>query len=602
MKTFFINILSDRSISAKRKIARYRWLLAVIIAGLSSNLSFGQCFSHYYDQYAISVTVGSGATAIAVGDLNGDGRKDMVVVHESDNIVSVVLAKAGGGFGVSNNIPVFNAPTAVAIGDFNGDKKPDIIVTFIGSKDVKVYLNNKFGGFSQNVYLSTPAGPYPSAIAVGDFNGDGNQDVVVTEETTAKIRVMLGTGLGDFLPPNTYVVGSGPRSVAIGDLTGDGKPEIVVGNYVSGSISVLYNKGLLGFNPAFNYVFGNNIQKVILADFNGDNKLDVAMTNFMQSSITTMLNNGVGTFSTTNNYTVGNGPSAIVAGDVNGDGKTDLVVADYFSHDTALLLNNGSGVFNAPTKYSSGVNTAPRDVALLDANGDGKLDIAVLKPNNNTAVMIMTQHTCPIVNTLPYKVKDIPNQVATIGKQFSYTVEPGTYSDAETPNQLIYKFSNLPAGLTFTPPATISGIPTGPAGVFYVNYLVTDPTGSGSGSAIYFTILKAPAIKPKQPNTTTNTANGRFGAEESETAVTFGAISYPNPVDDQFTVEIEGAADNEVRLLLTDINGRTIIDRLVQVEDNHHQEILEIAQKRAGLYFLKVGTSTNSQTLKVLKR
>src|SRR5439155_1545110 len=158
--------------------------------------------------------------------------------YSRDEIARYLSASAGClsegttqlSFSTYNDYPVGGSPYSVAVGDFNGDGKQDLAVAKVLSNNVSVLLVNGTGRFRAS--LRYPAGGSPSSVAVGDFNGDGKQnlDVANFSSNSNNVSVLLGTGTGSFQAALSYPAGSSPRSVAVGDFNGDGKQDLAVAN------------------------------------------------------------------------------------------------------------------------------------------------------------------------------------------------------------------------------------------------------------------------------------------------------------------------------------------------------------------------------------
>jgi hypothetical protein len=182
-----------------------------------------------------------------VGDFNGDGLLDLAVANEGtwpnfrDGSVSVLLGNGDGTFQTARNFPAGIAPWSVAVGDFNGDGNQDLAVANFGSNNVSILLGNGDGSFQQVNYA---AGSSPRSVAVGDFDGDGLPDLAVAS-ASGTVRVLLGNGDGSFQTTHvSYVAGGFPSSAAVADFDGDGFPDLAVANSNSNDVSVLLNDGI----------------------------------------------------------------------------------------------------------------------------------------------------------------------------------------------------------------------------------------------------------------------------------------------------------------------------------------------------------------------
>ena len=340
---------------------------------------------------------GRGSASVAVADLNGDGKPDLVVASILGGPLGVLLGNGDGTFqtAVGTGGPAFS----VAVADLNGDGKPDLVVTTLTST-IGVLLGNGDGSFGPEV-------PYPSggfvstAVAISDVNGDGRPDLVVTNEEGqvfgGLVDVLLGNGDGTFQPAVTYPSGGGDAwSIVVADVNGDGKADLIVANVCDisscthGAVTVLLGNGNGAFATAATYDSGG-IQafSVAVADVNGDGKLDIAVVNGQSDNVGVLVGNGDGTFQPAVTYpaggSLGEGAHSLALADVNGDGEPDLVLAYCNSNQNGcvashglvgIFLGNGDGTFQPVLTYGSG-GFDGWGVVASDINGDGKPDVLV---------------------------------------------------------------------------------------------------------------------------------------------------------------------------------------------------------------------------------
>src|SRR5262250_2101754 len=210
------------------------------------------------------------------------------------------------------------------------------------------------------------AGPDPVSVAVGDFNGDGLQDLAVANHEAYDgpdgISVLLGNGDGTFQEAINFGSGGNVASfVAVGDFNGDGVQDLVVANYGdfdSGNVSVLLGNGDGTFQTARSLGAGSNPSSIAVGDFNRDGIQDLAVANngFGFNNVSVLLGNGDGTFQAAVNFGAGNNPFYIAVGDFNGDGVQDLAVAQlgfFGSNNVSVLLGNGDGTFQAAVNFGA---------------------------------------------------------------------------------------------------------------------------------------------------------------------------------------------------------------------------------------------------------
>jgi hypothetical protein len=293
---------------------------------------------------------GLGPTAIAVGDFNRDGRSDLAVAGNSSGDVTVLLGNGSGGFAQPAGSPISTGPgpISVAVADFNLDLKPDLAVADNLSNDVTILLGNGSGGFAQAAGSPVNAGSGPVFVAAGQLDGDGRPDLAVANNQSNNVTILLGDGAGGFTqPPGSPVgAGAGPYAVAVGDLNGGGGQDLVVANNQSNSLTILLGDGSGGFSqPAGSPIpVGSGPASVAVADFNLDGRPDLAVANSGSDTVAILIGDGTGRFGRPPGPAIGAGssPFSIALGDFNLDGKPDLAAADFGLDAVTILLGNPS--------------------------------------------------------------------------------------------------------------------------------------------------------------------------------------------------------------------------------------------------------------------
>ncbi len=290
------------------------------------------------------------------------------------------------GFANAINYSGGDYPGSVALGDFNGDGAQDLAVADYESDVVAVFFGDGAGNFSNNPKLFR-AGDNAASLAVGDFNGDGKQDLAVANRNSDTVSILLGNGRGRFTVPTPFDTGVAPSSVAVGDFNGDGKQDLaVVSNSAPGSVSILLGNGKGKFSSAGVFSAGNNTLGVAVGDFNSDGNQDLAITSLSPNGVSILLGNGTGRFSAPTTIPAGDFPRSVAVGDFNGDGKQDLATSNYTVPGiVSILLGDGAGNFSPPTDFT--VGDQANSVAVGDFNGDGKQDLAAT--SNSSVVSIL---------------------------------------------------------------------------------------------------------------------------------------------------------------------------------------------------------------------
>jgi FG-GAP-like repeat len=321
-------------------------------------------------------------SAVKLADLNGDGNIDVACARAGGG-AKVFLGNGDGSFATPASYPPDPIPlsSAVAIGDVNGDSKPDLAITNFGiftfsPGTVSVLINNGDGTFARSA--SYGVGLWPSSVAIGDVDGDGQADIAVANGNSDDVSVLLNLGSGTFAAAVNFPAGDRPDSILMADLNGDARLDLTFAT--QSGVNVLMNRGNGTFAAPVNYVSGGAVMSVATGDVNGDGRIDLALAG--NSSVTVLLNRGNGTFPNTAVYATGRTPTSVAIGDVNGDGKPDLAVANRDSVDVSVLLNNENGTFAPPVNYFN----PGESVGIADFTGDGRPDLIVAKSPDTISV------------------------------------------------------------------------------------------------------------------------------------------------------------------------------------------------------------------------
>ncbi len=336
---------------------------------------------------------GTMATNFAVLDLNHDGFVDIATVS-LDNMVTVLLGKGDGTFGAAKEYAVGGGSgQAIAIADFNGDGNPDIAV----GGTAGILLGNGDGTFRAGSPLPAVAsGGLVSAFAAGDLNGDGKADLVYADAENQVVVPLFGNGDGTFQPGPAYAVSQLPGSIVLADYNNDGHLDIINGegdarifgpSQNSDNIDILLNNGDGTFQGAPTYfTLPNSEAAGSFTLLNG-----MAVANFGGTSpgvlasagggLTLFIGNGKGGFQTPQSVTIQGDAGGIAAADFNGDGKPDAAVITG-SANIAILLGAASG-FATPANIPSGV-VYPTAIVSGNFSGNGNADLAVVGQTNGT--------------------------------------------------------------------------------------------------------------------------------------------------------------------------------------------------------------------------
>lgn len=310
-------------------------------------------------------------------DVNRDGKPDLIAVGDRLN---VLLGRGDGTFQDALDVGAA-AGTGLDVGDLNADGKPDVVLPLGGN--LQVFLGRGDGSFETS--RNSPLGNSLTGAALGDVNGDGKLDLAVGDNATGPdhlVHVLPGRGDGSFGTPVSLVVGRNPRALRLIDLNRDGRLDLVVANYGGNSASVALGKGDGTFAAAQTLSSEPSPASLAVADMNGDGALDLLVGSSTRASMSLHLGRGDGTFQPADARAVTPAypTHQLAVGDVNGDAALDVVTCDGSSNPLLVHLGKGGGSFFPARPFAAGTNLF--SIVLEDFNADGRRDVAV----SNTAV------------------------------------------------------------------------------------------------------------------------------------------------------------------------------------------------------------------------
>jgi hypothetical protein len=321
-------------------------------------------------------------TAIAVGDIDGDGKPD-IVANNADAAGRLTLYRNTSSVGNISFAPRYDGNDVmmdsyrsdeIQLADLDGDGKRDIIVTRgAGGNKISILRNLSTPGsfsFGSVIHFSTDADPY--GIAVGDLDGDGKSDIAVAAISAGKVNLFRNTSTPGFISFATridLVAGYRPNGIVAADLDGDEKLDLVVGNdssNVSGYISALKNSSTIGsfsFSSKISFVSGIRPQLPESGDLDGDGKPDIVVGNFGESTIS-VFRNVISTIAT---------PVIIVPGTMGSGLFHDVDGDNHLAADERIWARIGANT--TPLLFDNDGAATHNDIRVAPIRGDNQLSI-----------------------------------------------------------------------------------------------------------------------------------------------------------------------------------------------------------------------------------
>ena len=258
-----------------------------------------------------------------------------------------------------SKIELRHKPYSVEIADLNGDKIKDLIIANAEDSSVTILLGIGKGNFREAKGSPFPAGYMPNDIAIADFNKDGKPDLAFANHDRKYVTVLIGDGKGGFAPikgsPFYVEVTPHTHGIAAGDFNSDGNLDLLTDSWGNNRLAILFSNAGHGFTRPAKYVsVGKHpYQRVRTADLNKDGNLDIVTTNLDDNSTTILLGDGKGNFHEPEGspFPSGDSPFGVAIGDINMDGNPDLAIinspsitAENKGRDgLTILLGNGKG-------------------------------------------------------------------------------------------------------------------------------------------------------------------------------------------------------------------------------------------------------------------
>jgi hypothetical protein len=367
---------------------------------------------------SITVTVPAGATYQYLSVLN-KGTNLKATAYSQEPFIPTFYNEGAMQFSGNTDYSFSYASTKpyFKVGDIDGDGKPDVVLLNVAANSVSVLRNTSApGSLSFASAMNITTGTTPKCIVIDDMDGDGKPDLVVGNSGDQKFSVMLNTstsGSISFAAKTDFASGSASAvdEMGVADYDGDGKPDIIylTINGAGSLMKFMLNTSTIG-SPGFSGSGADPLnfpKNIIFTDFDKDGKVDWAIASTSTGVAKLYRNNSIpGTLLLGTSFTItaGSGPAWLATGDLDGDGKADMVSTNTGGTNIATMLNTSSpGTLNLNTRVGTNIATTPSCLVITDLDGDGKPDIASLGKGNST-VNIFRNNAVPGTITLGAKV------------------------------------------------------------------------------------------------------------------------------------------------------------------------------------------------------
>ncbi|MBS1932414.1 MAG: VCBS repeat-containing protein, partial [Bacteroidetes bacterium] len=384
---------------------------------------------------------GYNAAPELVADLDGDGKPDIATAVPYTGYFSVyrnTSAKGAVSFAPKIDYTTASNSSSIAAGDLDGDGKQDIVVANSLDFSISIFRNASVPGnmlFTQRA--DTPKiypNGQPWSVRIADFDGDGKPDLVVACYDVHAIQVFRNTSHGDsisfaadfFYQITELPLESGSESLSIADIDGDGKIDVAAIEDGTAVITVFRNTstpGNMGFSAGADYACPATVSRIFLGDIDGDGRPDMVVPCGSTFSVfPNTSTSGTITFGTRQDYAPASGAYMADLGDMDGDGKPDLLITGGGSVTVCKNLSTTGNIALAPGfNYTAGV--APAFALASDMDGDSKADIVVPSPNgyNGSMSVLRNRITAPFVNSMTPNYGREGNKIDINGQHFMGT-------------------------------------------------------------------------------------------------------------------------------------------------------------------------------------
>lgn len=438
----------------------------------------------------VNLNTTSDPLGLTIGDIDGDGKADIVSTNNNAGTVSVFRNKSTttmiteASFASKVDFATGSGCASVAVEDFDNDGKLDIVTSNFGAGTISVLRNTSSSGIINASSFATKidfsVGGTPTHVSAADIDRDGKVDIITSNDrgglpgSVSVLRNLSTPGAinaGSFAAHVDFIVSNNPAGLTTADLNLDGKPEVIVANLNGFNISVLYNKSAKGvINSAslatkVDLPAGANPWRVSVGDLNNDGKPEIGVVTYgnvlrLYLNETTTGAITASSFDTFEEYKTSTNPVNLAMGDFTGDGHVDVAVTTQDANTVNLFMNNYQEdmAFSRMLKEGIQVPTGegPRGVAIGDLNEDGKPEMIVTNSKENSLSVIRNAGLAPVIDGFSPAGANAGSQMKISGKFFSPELSENTVFVG---NKSAVVLNAMPTELTVAAPQGVGNAP-----------------------------------------------------------------------------------------------------------------------------------------------
>ncbi|CAF0764786.1 unnamed protein product [Adineta steineri] len=394
------------------------YLDLVIVNYGTSNIYilFGFSNKIFTNEISYSTNHLSNPTSLIVKDINNDNYLDIIVANSNLRNIGFFFGYGNGTFEkqVLLETTLNFYPKYLNIDDFNNDKIWDIVIVDSKLNKLYIFLGHGNGRFEKYTTYDIFLGSNPSSIAIADFDNNNQSDIVLTNFDTNNILILINYSSKSSIRQINYDTGpsSSTNSIQIADLNNDHILDLVYRS--ESNIAIRFGLSNGNFSNEIKYSLGNEKMKcqyITIADLNNDKQMDIITANVNGDNLSIFIGYNYGEFYLISYYSTGNGstPFWVTTADINNDNIQDIISANTGTNSIGIFLGFGNGTFNQMISYSLDENYSPYSIIVNDINNDNYLDMIILSEyvsGDGYIIILFGYNNLTFINKYKYSTGD----------------------------------------------------------------------------------------------------------------------------------------------------------------------------------------------------